>query len=128
MATFKEIGEIYSEVADAMRERDRRLLPSEKKALQYVMQSTMKGMKLFKNVTLLTSIAAVCFIFADAYVLAAVCGVFALISLAMQYAESKQFAACYNRLNKDLDQEFDEMRSKFEKEFNYERPDTSPKA
>lgn len=123
--TIQEIGEIYNEVADAMRDPERRLLPSERKALQYVMQSTLKGMKLFKNVMLLNLAATVCFLIADAWSFAIATGVFGFIALAFQYAESKQFASCYNRLNKDLDHDFDEMKRKYEKEFNY---DTKPKA
>lgn len=128
MATFKDISEMYNEAADAMREQDRRLLPSEKKALQYIMASTLKGMKLFRNVTRLTVIAAICFLIADVWALAIVTGAVALIAVAFQYAESRQFASCYNRLNKDLDHDFDEMKRKYEKEFNYERTDTNPEA
>lgn len=128
MATFKDISEMYNEAADAMREQDRRLLPSEKKALQYIMASTLKGMKLFRNVTRLTVIAAICFLIADVWALAIVTGAVALIAVAFQYAESRQFTSCYNRLNKDLDHEFDDMKRKYEKEFVYEPTDTKPKA
>lgn len=128
MATFKDISEMYNEAADAMREQDRRLLPSEKKALQYIMASTLKGMKLFRNVTRLTVIAAICFLIADVWALAIVTGAVALIAVAFQYAESRQFTSCYNRLNKDLDHEFDDMKRKYEKEFVYEPTDTNPEA
>lgn len=113
---LEEYESVLSEARDGLRATDRRLLPSEKKALVFVAQEASRIAPNAMIAATFSLAGSILFVIVSAWPFAIAGFVITAISFMIARGADIRFHKCMNRLHAELQVEFDEVIDNFYKE------------